>query len=296
MVKFKTLGFKTFENYREHFFSNLLITNKTYDYFVDWNKVKSDVNKFLEEISLLNSLRKVPIENRKRHLEKLLKNYPKIAEVIPLLIAVRTKDNCIEIFEQSIEDYLTFDFNSNNLNNNSIHKILEFCEKTGIIELFNNINDLHDYLFGVEVGLDTNTRKNRSGKIFEKLVQTKIRKLLPSKYKVLNNDPNYSLYRISGKSRSKGKTHDIVIYKEDTPIPKAIIECSFYNTAGSKPISIAESYVEMNNVAKDKGIEFIWVTDGQAWTKMIEPLTRAMEKLDWVLNYRMLHFVTQVIR
>ena len=52
----------------------------------------------------------------------------------------------------------------------------------------------------------------------------------------------------------------------------------------------------MNNVAKDKRIEFIWVTDGQAWTKMIEPLTRAMEKLDWVLNYRMLHFVTQVIR
>ena len=59
MVKFKELGFRDFKEYEDHFFNTLLPTNKTYEYFVDWDKVKSAINKYLDEISLLNSLTKV---------------------------------------------------------------------------------------------------------------------------------------------------------------------------------------------------------------------------------------------
>ncbi len=47
------------------------------------------------------------------------------------------------------------------------------------------------------------------------MCQQKIRKLIGSEYKIVNNDPNFSLYPVVTKGRSKGKTHDIVIYKNE---------------------------------------------------------------------------------
>ena len=57
------------------------------------------------------------------------------------------------------------------MKNGEISDIVEFCKKSGILDLFGEINDLYAYLLGMEVGLDSNARKNRSGKIFEQLVE-----------------------------------------------------------------------------------------------------------------------------
>lgn len=92
MVKFKELGFETFEEYSEYFFKTLLPSNKTYEYFVDWKKVKKAINKYLDELSLLNSLTKVDASKREKYLYSLLSKYPKIVEVIPFLIAERAKN------------------------------------------------------------------------------------------------------------------------------------------------------------------------------------------------------------
>ena len=47
-----------------------------------------------------------------------------------------------------------------------------FLHETGLTEVFQNklIKNLVDYVFGVEVGLDSNARKNRGGHIMESLV------------------------------------------------------------------------------------------------------------------------------
>ena len=190
--------------------------------------------------------------------------------------------------------FLSFEFKRSKVNKKTIPQIVDFCIKTGIIDLFQEIKDVHDYLLGVEVGLDTNARKNRSGDIFEKMCQQKVKKLLESKYKIVSNDPNFSLYPVVAKGRSKGKTHDIVVYKNGKPV--LIGEFNFYNTTGSKPISIAESYIEMHNVAKEHNVEFLWVTDGPAWHKMKQPLLFSMKDIDWVLNYRMLELIRRILK
>ncbi len=292
MVKFKELGFKNFEEYKNHFFNTLLHSNKTYDYFVDWTKVKKTVNKYLNELSLLNSLTKVSRKDREGHFHNLLLKYPQIVEAIPLLIAERLKNGKIDIFDPNIEEIITFEFNRSQVDENSVNKIIEFCRKTGILDLFQEVKDIHDYLLGVEVGLDTNARKNRSGDIFEKMCQQKIRRLITKNYVIIDNDPNFSLYPIVSKGRSKGKTHDVVIYKDNLPV--LVVECNFYNVTGSKPISIAESYIEMNRVAQEHGVIFLWVTDGPAWHQMKEPLLRSMKEIDWILNFRMLNFITKI--
>jgi type II restriction enzyme len=294
MIRFKELGFRDFGDYLNHFFDTLLPSNKTYEYFVDWNKVKAVVNKYLDEISLLNSLTKVDVSSREERLSSLLIKYPKIIEVIPLLIAERVKNGKIDIFDPDLDQFLTLEFKPMKVSKSIIPQIIKFCIKTGIMNLFNEVKDIHDYLLGVEVGIDTNARKNRSGDIFEILCQNKIEKLIGSKYKLVNHDPNFSIYPIVTKGKSKGKTHDIVIYRDKNPI--LIVECNFYNVTGSKPVSIAESYIEMYKVAKEDNVGFLWVTDGPAWHKMKEPLIRSMKEIDWILNYRMLNLIRRIIK
>ena len=53
----------------------------------------------------------------------------------------------------------------------------EFMEKTGLFRLLKNhiINNLFDYVTGVETGLDSNGRKNRGGHIMEDLVESFIK-------------------------------------------------------------------------------------------------------------------------
>ncbi len=294
MVRFRELGFSNFDEYIKHFFKTLLPTNKTYEYFVDWDKVRNATNKYLYELSLLNSLTKVTASEREIHLRSLLYKYPQVVEVIPLLIAERVKNGKIDIFDLELEQFIIFEFNRSKVNKNTVPKILKFCNKTGILDLFEQVQDIHDYLLGVEVGIDTNARKNRSGDIFEKMCQNKIKNLIGENYKTVNNDPNFSLYPIITNGRSKGKTHDIVIYKDNTPF--FIVECNFYNVTGSKPVSIAESYIEMHIVAQENGVGFLWVTDGPAWHKMKDPILRSMKEIDWILNFQMLNFIRKILR
>ncbi len=294
MARFRELGFSSFDNYAKTFFETLLKTNKTYEYFVNWDKVKGNVKKYLYEIQLLNSLTKVTGEEVEKHLIELLKKYPKTVEVIPLIVAERVNDKKkkndekIDIFDPEIEDYITLEFEKNKVNEETILKIVEFCKKTGILELFQNIKDLYDYLLGVEVGMDTNARKNRSGAIFQKMCGEKIKQFLGKGYKIIEEDPKFSLFE------DKNKKHDFVIYRGETPI--LIVESNFYNVGGSKPISIAESYIEMNRKAKDKGINFLWVTDGPGWQDMKESLLMSMKEMDWILNFKMLNLITRIIQ
>jgi len=69
-----------------------------------------------------------------------------------------------------LEKFISFEFKWSGVNESIIRQTIDFCIKTGIMNLFQEVKDIHDYLLGVEVGMDTNARKNRSGDIFRKNV------------------------------------------------------------------------------------------------------------------------------
>ena len=58
-----------------------------------------------------------------------------------------------------------------------IEKTLMFIKETGIKSLFidKKIKNLVDYIIGVEAGLDSNARKNRSGHVMEDIVEAFIK-------------------------------------------------------------------------------------------------------------------------
>lgn len=278
MVKFDLLGYDSELEYFDYFFKTLLPTNRTYDYYVNWEKVKENVITYLTEISLLNSLTKIDKNEREEKLVEIISKYPEVIPVIPLIIAIREKNVIVlDIGDQLF--YKKFKFNSS-LKKGEILDIVEFCRKSGILDLFGEINDLYAYLLGMEVGLDSNARKNRSGKIFEHLVGL----LLKNKLR------NYSEFILEEEDSTlqikRNKRADFVIYHNDKP--KIVIECNFYASTGSKPIEVANAYIDLDHKCKDENLMLIWVTDGPAWIKMKKTVETTFREIDFPMNYKIL--------
>lgn len=284
MVRFRDLGFRNFSEYKDYFFRALLPSNKTYDYFVDWQKVKSNLRNYIEELSLLNSLTKIDKYEKEAYLKHLILNYPRILETIPLLIAERVQNGIITVFDDELMGILSFNFSqTGGLSEKYVDNIVKFCRKVGIIDLFNEVKDLYDYLLGVEVGLDSNARKNRSGKLFEKICIEKLKYILDHRFILKEQD-----------ALTPQRKHDAIIYtKENKPL--LVVECNFYNVEGSKPEAIAREYIGLYKDLKKKGIEFLWITDGPAWNKMKNILENSMKELDWILNLKMLNLVSKIL-
>ena len=84
----------------------------------------------------------------------------------------------------------------------------------------------------------------------------------------------------------KSKRIDFVVYKDENPL--VAIECNFYWWSGGKGIEVAGSYADLQRRFKEKGLEFIWVTDGPGWAGMTNTLETAFKDIDFLLNYRLL--------
>lgn len=139
----------------------------TYDYYIDFEKVYINIENIRVELNILNSLiNSNDIENSFR---KLIQDYPKTLQCIPILLAVR--NNTIGVTHEGSSYRYSF-----KEMNYSIEQYVEFMRKTGLFNLLENhlISNLVDYVTGVETGLDSKGRKNRGGHLMEDLVESYI--------------------------------------------------------------------------------------------------------------------------
>lgn len=282
MVRYKELGYKTFEDYFKDFIGTLLPSNKTYSYFVNWERVNKNMSQYTSGIKLLQPLCGLPREEITSKLEDLLKSQPKVVlPILPILIAERADKGNITVVDPNKEEirYIKLNFGPRTLSDDEISMILELCTRSGIIDLLSSIQNLEDYIKGVEVGLDTHARKSRSGNTFEQIVE----EFLENKA----NLPEYiSFKRTSKKNRRSGKVPDFTFYKDGKKV--VIMEVNFYNVGGSKPSEIIRSYQTVQSQAKKAGIIFIWVTDGPGWLRNENAIKKGAKTIDWIVNYRQL--------
>ena len=276
MVNYSKMGYSSIDEYSEDFLNTLLESNYTYDFFVNWDKVYDNLKKHMVEISILNSLNKSSHNELESNFREIIINYDEVVPLLPLILAIRNKKVPIFNIQDKSSKIISF-----SINGFDIDEIVEFSIKTGLLELFNNIDDLYSYLVGTEVGLDTNARKNRSGRIFEDavgiLLEEKIRNLVG--FHIVKEDNTVNIHR--------SKRFDYVIYKDN--IPRITFECNFYNSTGSKPIEVAHSYANLQKDIDDANLLFIWVTDGKGWSQMFSTLLNVAEDIDFIVNYQMLN-------
>ena len=263
------------------FLSQLSETNATLDYFVDFEKVKGNVRKIALKLNQLNYL--IRKDNLEEAINDLYEENPKVFEVLDILIAVRNKnaktlDNTGKI--TLLESYFT-----------SPKGALEYIYETGLAEVFKNkeISNLVDYVFGIEVGLDTNARKNRGGDNMSKAVSL----LFDKEGIYYKKEVSSTLFLDIESLGVDVKRFDFVI---KTKRKTYLIETNFYNTGGSKLNEVARAYSEVApKINQYENYEFVWITDGQGWLSAKNKLEEAYNTIPSVYNLTTLsEFVKKV--
>ena len=256
----------------DKFMSQLKETNQTLDFFCDFEKISQNVEDIKLSLCMLNSL--IGATDLRKSVETIWKRDSHAFSVMDILIAVRTRDkkkiidsigNCIPL-----EDMFT-----------SVDGVMTFLQNTGLADILQNqrIKDLVDYVFGIEAGLDTNARKNRSGHIMEGTVAN-----ILTRAGVNYRQEVYSSEwpAITDALGDDEKRFDFVL---ETPSKTYLMEVNFYSGGGSKLNEVARSYSDIApKINAVDGFEFVWITDGIGWKSAKNKLQEAFGIIPSVYN------------
>lgn len=258
-------------------------TIATWRYYTDFEKVFTNVDKIKVELNILNAL--VGTSDIEGDFKEIVTKYPETLKVIPILIAKREKE--IKITDAS-KNYM-FNFKNPNY---SIEEYAVFMRETGLFDLLQNhvIHSLVDYVMGVEVGMDTNGRKSRTGDAMEDLVESYIIKsgfikgvtyFKELKLSAIEEEWGLDLSSISNTGKTE-KRFDFVIVTKNTVYA---IETNFYNSQGSKPNETARSYKTIALESKNiENFEFVWFTDGKGWIPSRHNLEETFDVMENIYN------------
>ncbi|WGS65762.1 type II restriction endonuclease [Marinitoga aeolica] len=265
------------------FIKTLSETNATLDYFVNFDKVKNNVRKIELKLNQLNYL--IGKNNLKRAIFDLYEENPKVFEILDILIAVR-KGNQKKI----LNEFGKYEYMGNYFK--SPEKIYYYIKNTGLEKVFKdrNVKNLIDYVFGIEVGLDTNARKNRTGKNMSKIIT----KIFENNNIPFRKEVNSSEYKEIKSLGFDKKVFDFVV---ETLKKKYLIEVNFYNSGGSKLNEVARSYTEIaQKINQYQGFEFVWITDGKGWLDAKNKIQEAFNKIEKIYNLHTLNNFIELIK
>ena len=283
--------------------SNFRDSIADYSYYIDFEKVHRNVDSIKVELNILNSL--IGSKNIKEDFNALMKKYPEVLNCIPLLLAVRAN----AIYCQDENGGYLYQFGPGNFSpgsHNHYERYAYFMEHTGLFDLLENhiINNLVDYVTGVETGLDSNGRKNRGGHLMEDLVEGFIQKAGFVKAETYFKE--MYIHQITAKwgidlsaISNQGKMEKRFDFVVKTPGMIYGIETNFYGSGGSKLNETARSYktlaLETDTI---DGFTFIWFTDGKGWNSARNNLEETFDAMEHIYNIKDLEdgIISEVFR
>lgn len=274
------------------FLSSLSITNRTPEYYVNWEKVERETKKFELELNTLNYL--IGKENIFDETLKLFKQQPNLIKVIPSLIASR--DKVLDILSIDDNDDMSFErLDFSIIDTDRIEDYVIFAEDSGLLNFLQNKanRSLVDYVYGVEAGLDSNARKNRSGTTMEGILERHVSKLasaLDLEWKAQATAAYIKeKWNVVVPVDKSERRFDVAVYSAKNN-KLWLIETNYYGGGGSKLKAVAGEFTELSQfvVQSKDDVEFVWVTDGQGWKTAHLPLSEAFGHIVNVFNLNML--------
>lgn len=265
------------------FMSQLQETNQTLDFFCDFSKIEKNVEDIKLSLCMLNSL--IGASDMRRAVETIWRRDRSAFNVMDILIAVRSegKKKVLNSLGQCVVLDTLF---------SSVDGVMEYLDNTGLTEVFRQqkIKDLVDYVFGIETGLDTNARKNRSGNVMENMVARILTSHGVSYRQEVYSREWLAITRVLGEDE---KRFDFVV---KTPTKIYLIEVNFYSAGGSKLNEVARSYSDLApKINSVPGFEFVWITDGLGWKIARNKLQEAYNIIPSVYNLTNIkHFIKEI--
>lgn len=276
-------------------FSYLLATltdSITYwDYFVNWGKVRRTTQQWELDLNAMNVL--VGKKDVEGAFAWLLRERPSVLGLVPVLLACREKQFKILVdFTDGRFVHEDFDFELRGpLTDSAIAKATRFAAESGLLSLFasKDIKSVPDYVLGVQVGLDSNGRKNRHGDSMESLVDRLIaalcQRLAIGYLKQATADRIHQEWGLRPSSDKTDRRYDFALAHRGTLY---LIETNYYGGSGSKLKATAGEYRALATLVQSSSVRLVWVTDGTGWRSTQAPLRDAFDAVDYTLNLRML--------
>lgn len=263
--------------------SQLQETNQTLDFFCDFDKISANVAEVELSLNTLNYL--IGKEDLAKGVYEIWQRDHEVFEVLGILIAVRDEGKKPVVDKDGHVVLLKSYFRS-------CSKVVEFLQGTGLADIFQSrrIKNLVDYVFGIETGLDTNARKNRSGHIMENAVA----KILNDNGVTFRQEVYSSEFPELSVLGTDEKRFDFFI---ETTTKKYLIEVNFYSGGGSKLNEVARSYTDLApKVNSISGFEFVWITDGIGWKSARNKLEEAYNTIPSVYNLSNILSFVEIIK
>ena len=260
----------------EQFMSQLSETNATLDFYTDFTKIRENVRSIEIKLNTLNYL--IGKNDLESAVKELWDNDKRVFSILEILIATR-KEQRKKYLDEMGKPHLINELLQ------TYEGVVKFLNETGLADMLKNkdVKNLVDYVFGVEAGLDTHARKNRSGDITEQLL-----------HRILSaNDIDHRMEVYSHEfpqlQKALGADEKRFDFMIKTKRCVYLVEVNFYNGGGSKPNEVARAYRELSPIVNNvDGFEFVWITDGQGWNSARNKLEEAYNEIDRMYNFESL--------
>lgn len=266
------------------FLSQLKETNAGLDFYSDFAKIDRNVDEIAFSLNTLNYL--IGKNDIRAAVEVIWERDRKAFEVMDILIATRKKDKrlFLDANQQALPIQSLY---------SSVDGVVQFLEGTGLADVLRQkkVKSLVDYVFGVETGLDSNARKNRSGAIMEQLVA---QLLTNAGIKFVEQVSSEKFPEIKAVLGVDQKVFDFAI---ERPGMTYLMEVNFYSGGGSKLNETARSYTDVApKVNSVLGYEFVWITDGQGWYSAKNKLQEAFAAIPSIYNLTTINQFLKIIK
>lgn len=224
------------------------------------------------------------------------KERPNMLLFIPFLLGIREnkfekpfKNRILKI--QDVDGIYYLDFKEIDIS--KIEQYIKFYKDSGLSKAISSglKKSIYDYAFGVEAGMDSNGRKNRSGEMGEIFLKTVLEDIAYKKGWLANGQTtkydvkkwyDLDLDETFGNRRFDGSLFN----------PKRkklyLFEVNNFNSGGSKSKASATEFKDLHNRFSRTNHEFIYITDGAGWDSDKSHLIEAMEYIGKVFNYKMI--------
>ena len=291
-MNFKNYLIKSPQERLTIFLESLSITNRTPEYYVNWNKVDRETKKYELELNTLNYL--IGKDDIYSEALRLFTKQPDLLKAVPSLIASREKVLDILIIDEN--DKMSFDsLDFSEIDINRIKDYVDFIEQSGLLEFLEKKanRSLVDYVYGVEAGLDSNARKNRSGTTMEGIIERHVSKIAQEQNLEWKAQATAQFIKekwgVTVPVDKSERRFDVAVYSKEKH-KVWLIETNYYGGGGSKLKAVAGEFTELSQfvVTSDDAVEFVWVTDGQGWKTAHLPLAEAFSHITNVFNLEML--------
>jgi type II restriction enzyme len=273
----------------ENFVESLRPSLKLWDYFVNWDKVFRNTREIEIHLNLWNFL--LGKEDFDVEFNSLLTEHPQIVKALPSLVVRDGQGSSRFSVIQNIKELsmaeLQFDFSINASTPELRASALVFVKESGLIRLFakDGVKNLVDYVLGVEAGVDSNGRKNRSGTSMETVVGEYLQGFATGRGLEFITQATASSIKAKWgfvvPVDKSSRRYDFAISDGKKLV---LMEVNFYGGGGSKLKATAGEFIGLGELLNLPNVDFVWVTDGKGWLTTLNPMRAAFEKLDYVWN------------